>query len=127
MSHKFWEKFSVRDKSLKKKLGYYSIENIDDPCFITIAVNPKKYFEKFESENVNKEHKSLRKSAKGMEFEKYSRRINLIKEIETFGQLTQEKQRQKRYLIKKNEVSLEKIEKSKFKQINDKDTVLVTV
>ena len=25
MSHKFWEKFSARDDSLKKKLGYYSI------------------------------------------------------------------------------------------------------
>ena len=42
----------------------------------------------------------------------------MIKEIETFGQLTQQKQ--DRYLIKKNEMSLEEIEKSKFAPINDK-------
>ena len=45
MSHKFWKIFSVRDESLKKKRGYYSIENIDDPCVVAIAVNPKEYFE----------------------------------------------------------------------------------
>ena len=55
-----------------------------------------------------------------MEFENYSRRINSIKEIEIFGQLTQEKQKQNRFLIKKDEMSLEKIEKSKFAQIIDK-------
>ena len=66
-SHKFWEKFSVRDESLKKKLGYYSIEYIDDPCFITMAVNRKEYFEKRESENLNKKHKGLRKGAKVIE------------------------------------------------------------
>ena len=72
-SRKFCEKVSGRDKSLKKKL--------DDPCFITIAVNPKEYFEKFESENINKKHKGLRKGTQGMEFENYSRQINSIKEI----------------------------------------------
>ena len=48
------ENISVRDVSLKKKPGYYSIENIDDPCVVAIAVNPKEYSEKFESENLNK-------------------------------------------------------------------------
>ena len=81
MSHKFWEKLSARDESLNRKLGYYSTENIYDPCFITIAVNPKEYFEKFESENINKKHKGLRKGTQGMEFENYSRQINSIKEI----------------------------------------------
>ena len=38
--------------NLKKKLGYFSIENIDDPCVVTIAVNPKEYFEEFESQSV---------------------------------------------------------------------------
>ena len=38
----FGGNFSVRDESLTKKRGYYSIEkNIDDPCVVTIAVNPK--------------------------------------------------------------------------------------
>ena len=116
----FGKKFQVRKKSNKKKLGYCNIENIDDPCFITIAVNPKEYFEKFESENVNKIYKGLRKVAKGMGFENYSRRINQIKEIETFGQLTQEKQKQNRFSIKNIETILEEIVNSKFAQINDK-------
>ena len=51
---------------------------------MTTAVNLKEYFGKFESENINKKYKSLRKGAKGMEFENYSKRINSIKEIETF-------------------------------------------
>lgn len=44
-SHKFWE---------KKKLRYCSIKIINHPCIVTIAVNPKEYFEKFESENIKK-------------------------------------------------------------------------
>ena len=46
-SHKLWENFSARDESLKKKLGYFSIKKIDDPCVVTVAVNPKEYFEAF--------------------------------------------------------------------------------
>ena len=119
-SHKFLERFLVKDECLKKKLGYYSTENIDHPSIVTIAVNPREYFEKFESENVNKKHKVLRKGAKGMEFENYSKRINSIKETETFGQTTQENQKQNRFSIKRNEMVLEEIEKSKCAQINDK-------
>ena len=43
----FGENFSVRDESLTKKRGYYSIENIDDPCAVTIAVNPKNTLRNF--------------------------------------------------------------------------------
>ena len=55
-----------------------------------------------------------------MEFKNYPKRIKLIKEIETFDQLTQEKQKQNRFSIKRNEMVLEEIEKSKFAQINEK-------
>ena len=55
-----------------------------------------------------------------MEFEDYARRINLIREIEAFGQLLKEKHKQNRFTIKNNQVVLEEIEKSKFAQINDK-------
>ena len=119
-SHKFWEKFSARDESLKKKLGYYSIENSDDPFLVTIAVNPKEYLEKFESENINKKPKGLRKGAKGIESENYSKRINSIKQNETFSRLSQEKQKLNRFTITSNEMVVEEIEKSKFAQINDK-------
>ena len=55
-----------------------------------------------------------------MEFESYSKRINSIKEIETFDQLPTEKQKQNIFAIKSNEMILEEIEKSKLAQINDK-------
>ena len=64
-SHEFWEGLSARDVSLKKKLGYYEIEHVDNPCEVTVAVNPKKYLEQFESENVNKKHRGWKKEAKG--------------------------------------------------------------
>ena len=94
-SHKFWEKCGIRDEHLKKKLGYFPIENIDDPCVVTVVVNPEEYFKEFEP--VNKKHKGKRKGASGMEFEDYAKRKNSIREIQTFGQLPKEKQKQNRF------------------------------
>ena len=59
-SHKFWEKYSVKNESLGKKLGCFLIENLDDPFIVNIAVNPKEYFEELESQFVKKKHKGLR-------------------------------------------------------------------
>ena len=65
-SHEFWEKFSARNQELKRKLGYYEIEYRDGPCYVTVAVNPKEYIGKFESDSVTKKHKGLRKGAQNM-------------------------------------------------------------
>ena len=46
--------------------------------------------------------------------------ITLIKEIETFEHLPNEKQKQNRFAIKNNQMVLEEIEKSKFAQLNYK-------
>ena len=54
---------------LEKKLVYYKIRHLDDPCPDAVAVNPKKYIKKFGSENINKKHRGMRKGAKGMHFE----------------------------------------------------------
>ena len=88
---------------IKKKLGYFSIKNIDDPCIVTVLVNPKEYFELFESQAVNKKHKGLRKGTADMEFEDYAKKVNSVKEIETFGHLLNEKQKQSRFAIKNNQ------------------------
>ena len=112
-SQEFWERHSVRNASLKKKLGYFNIENIDDPCMVT--VKPEEYIETFKSEYVNKNHKGP-----GMEFENDLKRINSIAVIETFGQLSAEKQKQNRFTLKNNKMILQEIKKSKFVQINDK-------
>ena len=43
-----------------------------------------------------------------------------VKEIETFGEFSPEKQKQDRFSIKNNGMILQEIETSKFAQINDK-------
>ena len=43
VSHEFWEQFGVRDVKTRKNLGLFETEHIDDPCQVTIAVNPKEY------------------------------------------------------------------------------------
>ena len=90
-SHEFWERYSMRNVSLKKKLGSFSIENIGEPCMTTVAVNPKEYIETFISEYVNKKHEGIRKDAPGIKFENYSRRINSIAETETDNYLLKNK------------------------------------
>ena len=60
-SHPFWDNFQARKESRKKKLGYYETEHIDNPCYVTLAVNPKEYFEIFKDYKTNKKHKGIKK------------------------------------------------------------------
>ena len=59
-SHEFFERFSCRDLSTKKKVGLYEVESIDNPNVVTIAVNPKEYLEIFRSKDLNKNIKVLK-------------------------------------------------------------------
>ena len=68
-SHEFWDNFDARKMSRKNKLGYFEIENIDNPCFVALAINPKKYFEVF------KNQKGIRKGSRDTEFENFVGRI----------------------------------------------------
>ena len=43
-SDEFWRRFDVHCPQNQKVLGLYEIENINDPCYVTLAVNPKKIF-----------------------------------------------------------------------------------
>ena len=70
-SHEYCERFLARKGNLKKKLGYFVIEHIDDPCILTIACNPKEYFEMFEDKNINKKHKGIKKGFSGLCFENF--------------------------------------------------------
>ena len=68
LSNDFWKKFDVQDKSLKKQVGLYEAENIDIPNLITIAINPKEYFELYKNKTFNKKCKGIRKDTPGMFF-----------------------------------------------------------
>ena len=51
-SHEFFDRFSCRNLSTKKKFGLYEVESIDNPNVVTIAVNPKEYIEIFKSKKT---------------------------------------------------------------------------
>ena len=41
LSHEYFEKFNCHNTDLKKRVGYFEIENIDKANIITIALNSK--------------------------------------------------------------------------------------
>ena len=77
-SHPFWEKFNARKPKRQKKLGLYEVERIDNPCYVTLAVNPKEYLEFFHDYSVNKKHKGIKKGSRGMEYQNYANRIKSL-------------------------------------------------
>ena len=60
LSAELWEKFNSRNKDLKKQVGLFEIEKIDKPNIITIALNPKEYYERFYDHSDNKKRKELK-------------------------------------------------------------------
>lgn len=83
-SNVYWEKFGARKENLCKCLGYFEIEWIDKPCFVTVAVYPKEYYEAFEDNSFNKKHKRIKKGLPEMDFENYANRILSINECDFF-------------------------------------------
>ena len=79
-SHQFFDQFSCRNLSTKKKVGLYEVESIDNPNVVTIAVNPKEYIEIFKSKDLNQKHKGIKKTTPGMNFESFATRIMDTKE-----------------------------------------------
>ena len=80
LSAELWEEFNLWNKDLKKQVGLFAIENIDKPN-ITIALNPKEYYECFYDHSNNKKHKGLKKSTPGMDFDSYSERLADLNEF----------------------------------------------
>ena len=57
LSAELWKQFNSWNEDLKKQVGLFEIENIDKPNIITIALNPKEYYERFYDHCDNKKHK----------------------------------------------------------------------
>ena len=58
-----------RSKKRVEQVGLYEVENINNANILTIAVNPKEYFEKHKDYSVNKKHKGVKRNTPGMDFE----------------------------------------------------------
>ena len=83
VSHEFWEQFSEGKENTRKQLGLYEMEHIEDPYFVTIATNPKEYIEYFQSQDINKKHKGIRKSENCMNLESFAERITSLRKLKS--------------------------------------------
>lgn len=119
-SDDFWKRFGVHDFSNQKVLGLYEVESINNPCYVTLAVNPKEYFEYFKSNRVNKKHKVIKKGSLGMEYGNYSERIKSLYDFASSKKPKVDMKSSIRISVKKGEMITHKITKTKFSQINDK-------
>ena len=57
----FYEQFNCQNENLRKRAGFFEIENIDKPNALTVMLNPKEYYERFSDDSHNKKHKGLTK------------------------------------------------------------------
>ena len=117
-SDNFWKQFGIYDENTKKVMGLYEIENIDNPNIWTIAINPKEYFEKSKTRQINKKHKGVRRDTPGMNFESYAEKISTIRQIGIARNY--KKLAQKRLQVKTTNMAMTSINKVKFASINDK-------
>ena len=63
------------------KNSLHKTKHIDNPCYVTLAVNPKEYFEFFKTYKTNKKHKGIKKGSRGM---KFSNCVNRLKSLVNF-------------------------------------------
>ena len=123
LSAEFYEQFDCRNENLKKRVGFFEIESIDKPNVITIALNPKEYYERFIDHSDNKKHKGLKKSTPGMDFDSYSNRLSDLTKYsnEFLYNLNKVEQiEQKRFQVINESMQMKSVSKVQFGQLNDK-------
>ena len=118
-SDEFFNLFSCRNLSTKKKVGSYEVEYIDNPNVVTIAVNPKEYIEIFKSKDLNKKHKGIKKTTPGMNFESFASRIMDTKQY-TQAQKKAKSVKQARFKLSKTSMKFKEELKDQFAGLNDK-------
>lgn len=96
------------------------MERVDSPCYVTLAVNPKEYFEFFQDYSMNKKHKGIKKGFRGMEYSNYSNRIKSLVNFDTFEKPPAECKEVARFSVKKGDMIKVLVTKTKFSQLNDK-------
>ena len=106
LSDDFYAQFNAQNKKLKKQVGLYEVESISNPNVITVAINPKEYFEQYKNYSINKKAKGIRKDTQGMTLDAYIDRL-LPKE----EQLYDKKILQKRFQIRYNAMEMVSVEK----------------
>ena len=124
LSHEYFEKFNCRNTDLKKRVGYFEVENIDKANIITIALNPKEYYERFVDTTDNKKHRGLHRSTSGMDFDSYFSRLSDLTKYYTefLYRILNPVNRieQKGIQIVNESMQMKTVSKVQFGQLNDK-------
>ena len=110
----------VVTKILKKQVGLFQIESIDK-INITIALNPKEYYEKFIDQSYNKKHKDAKKATANMDFDSYSACLSDLTDY--YGEFVKpapKKIEQKRLQVISESMQMKSVCKVQFGQLNDK-------
>ena len=115
-----WDEFNSPNKKLKKQVRLFEIENIDKPNVITIALNPKEYYERFNDHSDNKKHKGLKKYTCGMDFDSYSKRLADLTEFSKEYFEKPKKIEQRRFQIINESMQMKSVSKVQFGQLNNK-------
>ena len=68
----FYDQFNCRNEKLRKNVGLFEVENIDNANVITITLAPKEYYERFVNYSDTKKHKGIKKLTPDMDFDSYS-------------------------------------------------------
>ena len=119
LSAEFFEQFNCRNKYLKKQVSLFEIESIDKPNIMTIALNPKEYYEKCIDHSNNKKH--VKKVTADMDFDSYSARLSDLTEYYgEFVKPTPKKIEQKRFQVINESMQMKSMCKVLFGQLNDK-------
>ena len=123
LSAEFYQQFNWQNPDLKKQVGFFEIENIEKPNIITIALNPKEYYECFSDHSDNKKHKELKKSILDIDFDSCSNRLSNLNEYysEFLSKPNPARQiEQKRFQVINESMQMKSISKVQFGQLNDK-------
>ena len=75
-SHEFWDICEARKEQKKENSSTLKLNIIDNPCILTLAVNPKECLELFEDKNLNKKHKDIKKGHLGLVSKTFHRELN---------------------------------------------------
>ena len=102
-------------KRLKKQVGLYEVDNINNQNFLSITVNPKYYFEKYKDFSVNKKHMGVKRNIPVIDFEAYSARISTLHEFCQHNK--SEKIEQKRFQIINDLGQMKSVKKKKIHRI----------
>ena len=120
LSAEFYEQFNCRNATLKKRVGLFEIENIDKPNVITIALNPKEYYERFIDHSDNKKHQGIKKSTPGIYFDSYSNHLSDLTEYFNEFLTTNnkvEKIQQRRFQVTNESMQMKSVCKIQFGQL----------